>query len=134
MAAEAFFPAYGSLGVGGLIAFVLGSVMLIEPGMPGLSIPYGLIAGVAAASGAFLILMLGMMAHGRRRPVVSGREHMIGASGEALEDFDGEGWARVRGERWRVRAAGPVRRGERLRVTAMAGLVLTVVNDPEKGG
>jgi membrane-bound serine protease (ClpP class) len=65
----------------------------------------------------------------RRRPVVSGREHMIGAAGEALEDFEGEGWARVRGESWRVRASGPVRRGERLRVTAMQGLTLTVEVD-----
>jgi len=62
----------------------------------------------------------------RRRPVVSGREQMLGAAGEALEDFEGEGWARVHGESWRVRAAGPVRRGERLRVTAMQGLILTV--------
>jgi len=131
MAAEAFFPAYGSLGVGGLIAFVLGSIMLIEPGTPGVSIPYGLIAGVAAGSGAFLVFVLGMIARGGRRPVVSGREQMIGAAGEALEDFDGEGWARVRGERWRVRAEGHVQRGERLRVTAMAGLVLTVVADQE---
>jgi membrane-bound serine protease (ClpP class) len=139
MVAEAFFPAYGSLGVGGLVAFVLGSVMLIEPGMPGIEIPYGLIAGVAAASGAFLILVLGMVARGRRRPVVSGREQMIGAQAEALEDFEGEGWARVRGESWRARAAGPVRRGQRLRVTAIEGLVLTVVAEfnarqQDKGG
>jgi membrane-bound serine protease (ClpP class) len=134
MAAEAFFPAYGSLGIGGLIAFVLGSIMLIEPGLPGLTLPYGLIAGVAAASGAFLILMLGMIARGRRRPVVSGREQMLGAPGEALDDFEGEGWARVRGESWRVRVAGSVRRGERLRVTGMDGLVLTVAREAEKGG
>ncbi len=55
---------------------------------------------------------------------------MIGAAGEALEDFDGEGWARVHGERWRVRAARPVRRGQRLRVAAIDGLVLTVEVDP----
>jgi len=130
MVAEAFLPAYGSLGIGGLIAFVLGSIMLIEEtNLPGLDIPLALIAGVAAASAGFLIFVLGMLVRGRKRPVVSGREHMIGASGEALEDFEGEGWARVRGESWRVRTAGPVRRGERLRVTAMHGLVLTVEVD-----
>src|SRR5919197_3784530 len=127
MAAEAFFPAYGSLGVGGLIAFVLGSIMLIEDtNVPGFEIPVALIAGVAAASAGFLIFVIGMLVRSHQRPVVSGREQMIGASGEALEDFEGEGWARVRGESWRVRARGPVRRGERLRVTAMHGLVLTV--------
>jgi len=127
MVAEAFFPAYGSLGIGGLIAFVVGSIMLIEErNLPGFQIPYALIGGVAAASAGFLIFVIGMLVRSHRRPVVSGREHMIGASAEALEDFEGEGWARVRGESWRVRAAVPVRRGERLRVTSMQGLVLTV--------
>ena len=127
MVAEAFFPTYGSLGIGGLIAFVVGSIMLIhEPNLPGFEIPYTLIGGVAAASAGFLIFVFGMLMRSRRRPVVSGREHMIGASAEALEDFQGEGWARVRGESWRVRAAGPVHRGERLRVTSIDGLVLTV--------
>jgi membrane-bound serine protease (ClpP class) len=127
MVAEAFFPAYGSLGIGGLIAFVVGSIMLIEEkNLPGFEIPYALIGGVAVASAGFLIFALGMLLRAHRRPVVTGREQMIGASGEALEDFEGEGWARVRGESWRVRAPGAVRRGDRVRVTAMEGLVLTV--------
>jgi membrane-bound serine protease (ClpP class) len=54
---------------------------------------------------------------------------MLGASAEALEDFEREGWARVHGEQWRVRAAAPVRRGQRLRVKGMDGLVLTVEID-----
>jgi membrane-bound serine protease (ClpP class) len=62
----------------------------------------------------------------RKRPVVSGREYLIGAPAEALEDFDTEGWARVQGETWRVRATAPVRRGERLRVRSIEGLVLNV--------
>jgi membrane-bound serine protease (ClpP class) len=127
MAAEAFLPAFGSLGIGGLIAFVLGSIMLIEDTeLPGFEIPIALIAGVAAASAAFLIFVLGMLARSRRRAVVSGREHMIGATAEALGDFDGEGWARVHGEQWKVRASRPVRRGEKLVVTGMQGLVLSV--------
>jgi membrane-bound serine protease (ClpP class) len=134
MVAEAFLPAFGSLGIGGLIAFVLGSIILIESDLPGFEIPYGLIGGVAAASAAFLIFAVGMIVRGRRAPVVTGREQMIGAAGEALEDFEGEGWARVRGESWRVRAAVPVRRGQRLRVTAIDGLVLTVNPDSAEGG
>jgi membrane-bound serine protease (ClpP class) len=132
MVAEAFFPAYGSLGIGGLIAFVVGSVMLIEDTkLPGFEIPYALIGGVAAASAAFLLFLFGMVVRSRRALVVSGREHMIGAEAEALEDFAREGWARVRGERWKVRSSGPVQRGERLRVTAMDGLTLEVVREGE---
>jgi membrane-bound serine protease (ClpP class) len=129
MVAEAFVPAFGSLGVGGLVAFVIGSIILIDSDLPGFEIPYTLIAGVAAASAAFLIIIVGMIVRGRRRPVVSGREDLIGARGEALDDFEGEGWARVRGERWRVHSARPVHAGERLRVTRIEGLTLDVQPD-----
>ncbi len=131
MVAEAFLPAFGSLGIGGLIAFVLGSIILIDTDdVPGFEIPYMLIGGVAAASALFLILVVGMTVRQRRRPVVTGREHMIGAVAEALEDFDGEGWARVHGESWRVRSSAPVRRGDRLQVKAIDGLILTVEVEP----
>jgi membrane-bound serine protease (ClpP class) len=127
MVAEVFLPAFGSLGIGGLISFVLGSIILIDnTDLPGFEIPYGLIAGVAAASGAFVFLVVGMMMRNRRKPVVTGREQMIGAEGEAMEDFEREGWARVHGETWRVRSNAPVRRGDRLRVAGMDGLVLNV--------
>jgi len=127
MVAEAFTPTFGSLGVGGLVAFVIGSVILFDSDKtPGFSIPYTLIGGVTVASAGFLFLVIGMVVRGRNRPVVSGREDMIGAPGEVLEDFDGEGWARVRGERWRVRAAGALQGGARVRVTAIDGLTLTV--------
>ena len=89
MAAEAFLPAFGALGIGGLIAFVLGSIMLIDEDttMPAFDIPYPLIGGVALASAAFLVFVLGALAKTRRRPAVTGREQLIGAPGEALEDF-----------------------------------------------
>jgi len=128
MVAEAFLPAFGSLGIGGLIAFVLGSIILIDTDRvpSGFDIPYPLIGGVAVASAAFVFLVVGMAVRQRRRPVLTGREHMIGAVAEALEDFEREGWARVHGESWRVRADQPVRSGERLRVKAIDGLILTV--------
>jgi membrane-bound serine protease (ClpP class) len=128
MVAEAFLPAFGSLGIGGLIAFVLGSIILIDTDRvpSGFDIPYPLIGGVAVASAAFVFLVVGMAVRQRRRPVLTGQEHMIGAVAEALEDFEREGWARVHGESWRVRANAPVRRGERLRVKAIDGLILTV--------
>src|SRR5690242_7444945 len=72
MAAELFLPAYGSLGVGGAIAFVTGSVMLIDTDVPGFSLPLPLILGVAAVSGAFVFVVVGSALKARRRPVVSG--------------------------------------------------------------
>jgi membrane-bound serine protease (ClpP class) len=130
MVAEAFLPSFGALGIGGLVALVIGSVILIEdPGLPGFEIPYTLIGGVAAASAAFLFFVVGGAIRNRKRPVVAGREYLIGAAAEAMEDFEAEGWARVQGETWRVRAGAPVRRGQRLRVKAIDGLTLTVEVD-----
>jgi len=133
MAGEAFFPTYGSLGIGGLIAFVVGSVILIDTDIPGYGVPFALIGGFAVASAAFLMLMIGVALKARRRPVVSGREELIGSAGEVLEDFDEEGWARVHSETWRVRAAMPLKAGQRVRVAAMDGLVLDVVAELGQG-
>ena len=130
MIAEAFLPSFGALGIGGLVAFVIGSIILMEDvEVPAFEIPYTLIGGLAVASGAFLFFVVGMAVRNRRRPVVSGREYLIGASATALEDFEREGWARVQGETWRVRSSVPVRHGQVLRVTAINGLILTVEVD-----
>lgn len=134
MVAEIFMPAYGSLGIGGLIAFVVGSVVLIDTEIPGYGIPYALIGGFAAATAAVFIGIAWLMLRGRGRPVVSGREELVGASGEVLGDFEGEGWARVHSERWRVRSATPLKAGQRVRVTAMEGLTLDVRPEDGKGG
>ncbi len=92
MVAEAFLPAYGSLGIGGLIAFVIGSVILVDA--PGFRVPYPLIGGLAIASAAFLLAVAGMLVKARGRPVVSGREELIGSAGEVLEASGREAWAR----------------------------------------
>jgi len=130
MVGELFFPAYGSLGIGGAIAFVIGSVILIDTDVPGLGVPLSLVLGLAAGSAAFLFLVVGMALKAHRRPVVSGREELLGSTGEALEDFEQEGWARVHGETWRIRSAAPLRAGQRVRVVAMHGLLLEVVPEP----
>jgi membrane-bound serine protease (ClpP class) len=130
MVAEVWVTTHGALAVGGLAAFVVGSVMLLDTGVPQFEIPYALIGGVSAASAAFVFFVVGMLVRSRRSPVVSGREELIGAPGEALEEIEGEGWARVHGERWRVRTSAPLKRGQALRVAAIDGLVLEVTPGP----
>jgi membrane-bound serine protease (ClpP class) len=132
MVAEVFLPSFGSLGIGGLIAFVVGAIFLIDTEIPGYGIPLPLIAGLAVASAAFMILVGGMAAKARKRPVVSGREELVGAGGEVIEAAGGEVWARVHGETWRVRSAERLAPGRRVRVTGIDGLVLDV--KPEDGG
>ena len=133
MVAEVFLPTYGSLGIGGVVAFVVGSVILIDTDVPGFGIPFALIGGFAVASVVFLITVAGLLLASRRRPVVSGREELIGASGEVMEDFEQEGWARVHSETWRVRSNAPLKAGQLVRVAAMEGLTLEVVAQSNKG-
>ncbi|HSH30571.1 MAG TPA: nodulation protein NfeD [Thiohalobacter sp.] len=132
MSAEAFVPSFGALGIGGLIAFVIGSIMLIDTDAPGYGISPALIATVSLTSAAFFIFVLGMVVKARERPVVSGQEQMIGALGTAREAFSDRGWVRVHGENWRARAARPVRQGQRIRVTGMDGLLLEIEPIEEK--
>jgi membrane-bound serine protease (ClpP class) len=126
MISEAFLPSFGALGLGGIIAFVIGSVMLIDTDLPGYGIPWMLIVPVAAASALFSFFVVGMAIKARARPVVTGAEEMIGAAGEILEDMEHEGWARIHGEQWRVRSTVPLRRGSRVRVRARHDLTLDV--------
>jgi membrane-bound serine protease (ClpP class) len=107
-------------------------VLLIDA--PGYSVPYALIGGFALGTALFFVLALGSVVKSRRRPIVSGREELIGAQGEVMEDFEGEGWARVHSERWRVRSDRPLKAGERVRVRGMHGLTLDVDADPPQGG
>jgi membrane-bound serine protease (ClpP class) len=132
MIAEVFFPSFGSLGIGGVIAFVVGAIFLMDTEIPGYGIPLPLIAGIAVSTAAFVILVGGMAAKARTRPVVSGREELVGAGGEVIESAGEEVWARVHGETWRVRSRERLAPGSRVRVTGVDGLVLEVTQETPK--
>ncbi|MDB5731254.1 MAG: nodulation protein NfeD, partial [Variovorax sp.] len=124
--AEAFVPSSGALGVGGIGAFAIGAVLLIDTQTPGFAIPYWLIALMSAVSAAFILGVAGLAARSRRRPVVSGVSTLLGATGELVEFSGGQGWARVRGDYWKVQASGDLRAGRPIRVTGVRGNVLQV--------
>jgi membrane-bound serine protease (ClpP class) len=125
--AEAFMPSFGALGIGGVAALAIGMVILIDPETaPGFAIPVGFIAGLAVMMGLAVFATTYLALKSRRQPIVSGREDLRGADAVVLGDFVGEGWARVRGEMWRVKSEVPLKAGEHARVTAVSGLTLTV--------
>ncbi|MHB1238703.1 MAG: NfeD family protein [Gallionella sp.] len=133
MIAEVFMPSFGLVGIGGVIAFMIGSVMLIDTDVLGYGVPWFVIVPVGIASALFIFLVAGMALKARQRPVVSGREELIGSPGEVLEDFDGkDGWALVHGENWRIRSRQPLGRGQKIRVTRIDGLIFDV--EPEEQG
>jgi membrane-bound serine protease (ClpP class) len=124
--AEAFLPSFGTLGLGGAAALAMGAVLLIDSESPGFGIPVALIALLTVASAAFILVVAGMAAKARRRPVVSGASTLLGARGELVEFAAGEGWASVQGEPWRVRGSAALRVGEPVRVLRVDGNTLEV--------
>ena len=126
MFSEFLVPSFGALGMGGIAAFVFGSVILIDSDVPGFGVSLPLIISIASAGALALLGIVWFAMQSRVRPVVSGQEEMAGESAEALEDFEHEGQVWVHGERWTARSDNPVTKGQRLSVTMVDGLVLHV--------
>ena len=126
MVSEFLVPSFGALGMGGIAAFIFGSVILIDSDIPGLSISLPLILTIAASGALVLMGIVWFAVRSRDRPVVSGQEEMVGAHAEALHDFDNRGQVWAHGERWTARASAPVTAGQSLEVVRVEGLTLHV--------
>ncbi len=127
--AEAVTPAFGILGIGGTVAVLLGATILVDMEAPGFAISWPVIAGIAATSLAFTLLIarLAFTSHGHK--VVTGREEMLGAGADVLDWAGASGHVLVHGERWKAVCDSPLAPGRRVRVAGMDGLTLRV--EPE---
>ena len=126
MIAEAFAPSFGILGIGGGLAFVFGSIILMDTDAPGYGLSPVLVGVLGLANLAFFAFVLGAVIQARKRPVVSGAKTMVGAKAVALESFDLEGQVRTQGEIWQARSTIPVKAEQVLKITGTDGLVLLV--------
>src|SRR5580704_17560077 len=124
--AEFFFPAYGSLGVGGLIAFIVGSLILFDTDVPGMNVGRSVIAACATVGALMIAAIVYLATRAMRSPVVTGAQAMIGDSAEVLADFSGRGRVRYGGELWNARSQGALRAGEQARIVKVEGLTLWV--------
>lgn len=132
LVAEAFLPSFGVLGLGGIAAFAFGAVLLIDNDVPGFGVPLWVIALSSAVSALFIIVVAGMAAKAQRRPVVSGVTTLVGTTGELVEFADGEGWAHIQGDYWRVTGAGDLYAGRRVRVSGVHGSSLQVAPEGQE--
>lgn len=126
MVGEAFQPSFGVLGLGGVAAFVVGSVILIDTDLPGYGINLGVIAGFTVSTVAFFLMALGMVLRNRQQQVVSGQEQMIGAICIADEDFSEQGRVLVHGEHWAACTRHALKKGQQAKVMKVDGLILNV--------
>jgi membrane-bound serine protease (ClpP class) len=124
--AEFFFPTYGSLGIGGLIAFVVGSLILFDTDVPGMNVARSLIAALATAGGLIIAGIVYVASRALRHPVATGTQAMLGASAEVLSDFTGKGRVRYGGELWNARSETALHAGDAARIVRVEGLTLWV--------
>lgn len=134
MISELFVPSFGVLGLGGVIAFVIGSLLLFDTPDMTLRVDRGLVYGTALAFGGFTLFAIVMVARAQRRPVRTGSEGMLGAVGEVRDVEEGHVRVLVRGEYWNAEAGEPLARGDQVEVTGVSGLRLTVRRKPPRPG
>jgi membrane-bound serine protease (ClpP class) len=127
--AEAFTPAFGVLGLGGIASLILGSLILFEEQSvptPALELSWTIILPVVLT----LVVMFGLIARlvivSQKRKPTTGAQGLIGEEGVASTEIDGRGKVFVHGEYWDVSAAEKIDQGARVRVTGIEGLVLSV--------
>lgn len=126
---EAFLPSFGVLGVGGVIAFIVGSIILMDGTHQAISLP--IIGGTAAVAGGFILWTVLRFMTLRRRPPVSGLDQMVREPAVALDDFQPyegryRGHVSLTGERWNAVSHQPVSAGDALQVVEVNGLTADV--------
>jgi membrane-bound serine protease (ClpP class) len=126
MTAEAFTPTFGVLGLGGLVAFVLGAAFLIDTDVPAFQLSWWVIGGTALASALVLTLLLGYVWRMMRRPVAGGELGLVGREARVMDWSGMAGHVFVHGERWAARAPEPLSEGQSVRVLRLDGLTLVV--------
>ena len=129
MIAEAFLPSFGVVGFGGIVAFVVGALILVDTDAPGFGIPLALIGTLAVLSALLIGGVLGMALKARQRALVSGDAGLVGSLVTVTQVVAGNPFRGVilaQGEEWQVRCATPLQAGQNVRVTARHGVMLDV--------
>jgi len=130
LVSELFVTSYGVLGIGGVIAFVLGSLFLVDTSKTNLSVDRATIAGAAIAFTTVILGLGYLVMRERRRPVMTGRAALIGEIGEVREAIQPgiAGRVLVRGELWRAVSDTALDPGTTVRVRAVHGLEISVAD------
>lgn len=132
MTAEAFAPSFGILGLGGIIAFVVGSIMLMDTDLAGFRIALPMIIASSLFSVGLLVFALGLVLKAQRQKLVSGLDRLLGLDG-VVESFRGDAaLVRADGELWHVESEQALKKNDLVTVTGIEGLTLKVRKIREK--
>jgi membrane-bound serine protease (ClpP class) len=134
LVSELFVPSFGILGVGGIVAFVLGSLLLFDTPESNLTLDPNIVYAAAATFGAFTVWVSYLVVRSQRRKPALGREGLIGEIGEVRERIAGTrgGKIFVHGEYWNAASEEPIEVGERAEVVRVDGMRLLVRHVPDR--
>jgi len=117
---------YGLLTLGGIIAMTLGSLMLFDSPVPYLRLSYSVIFTMVALMSSFFIILVFLVIRSQTRSPKTGNEGLINMSGEAFTDVFEEGKVFVHGEYWNAKCGTPVKKGDKIKVIKVDGMLLTI--------
>lgn len=126
MIGEAFEPSFGILGIGGTVAFVFGSIILMDTDAPGFGIDLSIIITFAVISALILIAVVHLALKSYRQPIVSGVQELVGAEARVVDDFDRQGHVIIHGEHWQAISQTSLKQNQTVKVTGLKNLTLTV--------
>jgi len=128
LVSELFVPSFGILGIGGIVAFVLGSLLLFDTPGSTLSVDPNIVYAAAATFGVFTLWVSYLVVRSQRRRPSLGVEGLLGEFGEVRQRIDAgrAGKVFVYGEYWSAVAEAPIEVGERVQVIGVEGMQLTV--------
>lgn len=124
--AEAFMPSFGALGLGGIVAFIFGSIMMFDSGIPGFGISITFVVVLGLVFGLLLLWLVGYIVKLRHRGAVTGRESIVGGVGKAMQAFTGSGQVWLEGEAWHATSKFAIEKDQEVVVRGLDGLTLQV--------
>lgn len=125
---ESLVPSFGIFGIGGIAAFVFGSIFLFNTELDHFKVSLPLIAAIAFISTLFIVFALGFIWRARKNKIVSGQEEIINAWVTVYDDFTGHGYVMFNGERWAANSLQPVKKGQKVKVKSIKGLTLNLAS------
>jgi len=132
--AEVFVQGFGVLGVGGIVSLILGGLLLTSTSNPEFQVSRWLIYGWAAVIALFFLMIVSTIIRMRRMPATTGTLALIGRTAVARSPLEPSGQVFLQGERWQATSEeGAVQVGEKVVVTSVRGLRLTVRKAPAEG-
>ena len=134
LVAEAFLPSFGVIGLGGVVAFTAGAILLMNTNILGFTVELPTVFSVAVIGMVCLVCLVGATLKSRQRKVVSGDAGLVGSSATITKvqtDDPLGGWVQLQGEHWQVVSQAPLRTGQRVQVVARRGVMLEVAPVPD---